>query len=144
MSIIKCFFFDTNRCHPTPKNIPPPIPPHLNINSYFVFNSGINEMPSMTMKRRYSRHQQEAGGRAGEGRWPGGGQGEDAGGQSRAGAGADQTWASPTIGKIRSHPPLPIPPNFNFNSDCVFLFRYVLEMFLGEFFCYLALALEKI
>ena len=47
-------------------------------------------------------------------------------------------------GKIRSHPPLPIPPNFNFNSDCVFLFRYVLEMFLGEFYCYLALALEKI
>ena len=48
----------------------------------------------------------------------------------------------PTVGKIRSHPPLPIPPNLNFNSDCVFLFRYVLKMFLGEFYCYLVLALE--
>ena len=45
-------------------------------------------------------------------------------------------------GKIRIHPPLPIPPNLNFNSDGVFLFRYVLKMFLGEFYCYLVLALE--
>ena len=45
-------------------------------------------------------------------------------------------------GKIRSHPPLPIPPNLNFDSDCVFLFRYVFKMFLGDLYSYLPLALK--